>query len=652
MKWIAFAASLACAAAIYWRGLHGPLVFDDLHNLAPLEGWLKGATGWQSVVFGNYSGSFGRPVAMASFVANMLVSGPDTFGLKLGNLLLHLANGALVFALFNQLVRLGSLRSESPTTKSWVPWLGATIWLLHPLFASTVLYVVQRMAILSTMFTLLAMLAYMQGRMALIDGNRIRACWLLVIGVPVATLLAAFSKENGILAPALCALLELFVFFPRQDERRSRISIVFIFTALILPALIAIILIAVQPDAIFAGYANRSFTLWDRLLTEPRVLWDYVSVLLLPSGARLGLYHDDYRISHGLLDPASTTLAIVAWLTVIAAAWRLRRTIPGFALGVGIFFVGHALESTIFPLLIYFEHRNYLPAIGAIWAVLSLLSYAAEHAARHMHQPERIFRLAALCLITALAMVTLGRASVWSQQDRILADGLRHHPGSRWLQLDLIAQAMSRQPAQLDDAVRYAETMRQSTDPSTVRLGATSRLLITCASGDAAQSELVAEAFAGRPEPLEPDLLRVIESLGDGVESHPCTGLSPQRMAESLSALLDRSARPASDFGIWRLRFKAASLYLAAGNEVAALDQAMLAEASGSADPQVAVFIADLMSRRGDLAGAGRMLDSAASRIARDDLVGQKIIAQRRDSIRKQHHRQHLTTPARPRSDE
>lgn len=253
-----------------------------------------------------------------------------------------------------------------------------------------------------------------------------------------------------------------------------------------------------------------------------------------------------------------------------------------------------------------------------------------------MHHPSLVFNVGAACLVTAFALATAGRASIWSSQDSILADGIRHHPRSRWLRLDLIAAAMGGNPPQVEAARQHAEVLRESGNPSTARLGAVSRLLIDCAAGTDAEPELVRQAFAGRPEPLEADLLRVIESLGDGVATRPCRGLSPGQLADALSAMLDRSRLPASDFGIWRLRYKAASLYMAAGEQDAALQQSQRAYAGGNADPQVAVFIADLLAARGRLDEADRMLGNAAASLSSDDLIGHQVVAQRRRAIREQ----------------
>lgn len=626
----------------YWSGLHGPLIFDDSFNLAPISQWLKGDRGWTSVVFGNTSGLLGRPVAMASFVLNVALLGPGIWGLKLVNLLIHLANGALIYALFKGLISRGGLLPRPPAAAAWLALFGASVWLLHPLLVSTVLYVVQRMAMLSALFTLLAMLAYLHGRIAL-EAGRERKAWALLILVPLCTVLATLSKENGVLAPALCALIELFVFAPKPGQRRPWASTIFILVTLVVPALLAITLTAMQSELIVGGYANRPFTLAERLLTQPRALWDYIGSLLLPYGPKLGLYHDDYRISHGLLDPPATLIAIAGWLAAIGLAWRLRTAIPGFALGLGIFLVGHALESTVFPLLMYFEHRNYLPAVGALWALLSLACAGAQRLHGRMHHGNGVFVFAGVGLVLVLALAAAARAGVWHSKEALLAQGLAYHPDSRWLRMDASGWALHQTPPRLDLARGHVDHLAASPDPDTRRMGAAARLIIDCSAGSGARPDAITNAFEGGPHSMEADLLLTFEGLADVVAAKPCAGLSPLQMARQLDSMLDRSDIPAQEFNMRRLRFKAARLYMQAHSEKEALNQAKLAYDENAVDAPIAAFVAELEIRQGDFAAAAKMIDIVAGKIARDDYTGHKVIEALRAKLRADQRKLHFT---------
>ena len=65
-------------------------------------------------------------------------------------------------------------------------------------------------------------------------------------------------------------------------------------------------------------WATRDFTLPTRLLSEARIVVDYIVWTLLPTPGALSFYHDNFHISTGLLTPW-TTLASIA---VILGACR------------------------------------------------------------------------------------------------------------------------------------------------------------------------------------------------------------------------------------------------------------------------------------------------------------------------------------------
>lgn len=628
---LALLVTLVLTACVYWPGLKGPLVFDDGANLQPINDWLEGRVGWMSVVFGNDSGTLGRSLSMASFVANVALLGPDSWGLKLGNLLIHLINGLLVFTLFSRLLRMDALTRDSDRATLWPAWLAASIWLLHPLLASTVLYVVQRMAMLSALFTLLAMLAYLRGRVALKEQRRPAAYALLALAVPLCTVLATLSKENGILAPAFCGLIELFVFHPAYGTRRAWQSKAMLAVVLGLPAFFAVALTLAQSHFIVGGYTVRTFTLGERLLTETRILWSYVGDMLAPGGPRLGFYHDDFPISHDLLDPATTALAIVGWIATLAVAWRLRTTMPGLALGTSIYLVGHALESSVFPLMLYFEHRNYLPAVGAIWAILAIVVRCASFVRHRLRNASRIFGFAAVGLIAVLAVGTSSRAHVWTNQRSMVAQALLAHPNSRGARFDSITLALDEHPPAFARARSDADWLRNSREPNTRRVGTIERALIDCMSNATVGPDLVRDMFEGPPGPFEEDLLRALEILSDRVGTHACEGLSPAQLADGLARLLDRWERPA-EAPNWRLRFRAANLYMAADRNDDAIKQARLAY-SITVPANTAVMIAGVLLYCGDTQSATRILDEVESRIRPDDVLAHEIIRDDRARI-------------------
>jgi hypothetical protein len=174
-----------------------------------------------------------------------------------------------------------------------------------------------------------------------------------------------------------------------------------------------------------------------------------------------------------------------------------------------------------------------------------------------------------------------------------------------------------------------------SPDAGTRQLGSVARLIIDCSAGNHPEASSIAGAFGGQPGPIEADALMAYEKLSEGMMSRTCAGLSTLQMADLLAGMLDRSALPAGNLSIWRLRLKAAKLYLSSGRSDLALHQARLAYEGGTSEAPVPVLIALILLQQGDNNGAEKMLDSAESRMARGDIAGHSIVAQYRAQIKR-----------------
>lgn len=625
---------LACAllatAIAYWSGLSGPFVFDDESNFSILKPWLEGlAGGWQTV-FGNDSGPGGRPLAIASFMLSAWMGGITPFTFKAGNLFLHLVNGLLVYALARRL---------APRDRVYAPYAPlvalvlASMWLLHPLLVSTVLYAVQRMAMLSTTFVLIGMLAYFHGRKKADKGHqRIALAWLFLV-VPACTLLAAAAKENGLLLPLICAILEFCYFRPSEGDKRPAVIRAFLWLGVVFPILAGLALFACKPALVLAGYQNRDFTLMQRLLTESRVLWDYVASSLLPYGPRMSLYRDDYLVSTGLLSPPTTLLAVTGWAVAIVLAWRTRRTLPAVAAGLGIFLVGHLVESTVIPLLLYFEHRNYLPVFGVLWAVGAIVVSAASRLAGHMNNPRMVFGSGLSLLVIGFALATHARALVWANADTLLAAQLKASPGSRWVRMDLGLTALKKNPIDFVDARAQYVALQALPDPISRQIGAQGLVVVDCAMDGHVTPDKVDAMFAQPGKPIAPDQVQMIELVSGLLLRSPCDGLSSQDFAQRLSQWLDTTPTSESARAKQKLRFLAAQHYIAAGDLTEALNQAKTSWNGGARELPLAAMIIDIHIALGNHKQAWILLNEAAARIQPSDKRATEIFDELRAKL-------------------
>lgn len=423
----ACAALLALTWCAYLPGLDGPLVLDDLPQLSKLLQWDGSHDGWYRLLLSE-SGPLKRPVAMASFLADVVLSGKQTYFLKRTNLIIHLLTGLAVFGFMRALM--GFTVEKSRATVTSMALLAAAVWLLHPLHVSTVLYVVQRMTELAALFTLLGLWSYTIARSRQMAGL-LAWPWMLAC-FALCWPLAALSKETGLLLPLFALLLEIFFFRFRSfaaGHDRCAAAILLVVTALSLSG--CVYCLYHFDDLVVARYAARPFSLEERVLTEARVMLRYIAMILVPRQRDMGFVHDDLELSSGLWSPPSTLLSMLFILASLAFAFacRTRRPLVGF--GIVFFFAAHLLESTLIPLEIMFEHRNYLPSVGIILAGTGL--------GWELRSSRRLGLSISLALILVLAFSTHVRALSWSSTESLFSQIARTHPKSK-----RIAQVLAR----------------------------------------------------------------------------------------------------------------------------------------------------------------------------------------------------------------
>lgn len=363
-------AALAMACAVYHPGLHGVFVFDDFANLptlgayGPVDSW---PAFWRYITSG-IADPTGRPLALLSFLIDAHNWPADPYPFKRTSLILHLLNGLLLALLLRRMGR--TLHRESPRT-DLAAALGAALWLLHPLFVSTTLYVVQREAMLPATFVLLGLIGWSRGRELAAHG-RAAGMWLAAISIVAFTTFALASKANGILLPLLAWLTDVIVLAPAQPIRDARLRANFAWMRRIILVLPSMVLLAWLLEQ-GIGYAlhgvgpMRPWTLGERLLTEARIVCDYIALLWLPHPYTAGLFNDAFALSTGWLSPPDTLPAIIFLAVLLAGAVAVRRRAPALALAVLFYFAGQLLESSVIPLELYYEHRNYLPALLMFW---------------------------------------------------------------------------------------------------------------------------------------------------------------------------------------------------------------------------------------------------------------------------------------------
>ena len=548
---VALGIVLIVTAAIYWPGLSGDLVLDDAPTLEPVARLAAGELAWGEAIVQH--DNF-RPVSMMTFVLNWVVTGDRVWPLKLTNLLVHLACGVLVFLLAGRL--LARPVAGVDHRRAWIALWIAACWLMAPLLVSTVLYVTQRMAGLAALFTLASLLTWVHGRERIAEG-RAGGLGFAAASLAVFWPLAVLSKENGVLAPVLIAVVELFFFAGGGADPGARRARLLLVGSLAAGVVIGALVVVAAPEAIFVSYAYRPFTAWERLLTEWRILFDYLAnLLLLPGATPFGIYHDDYPVSPGLLTPATTLVAGLGWIAVLAGGWMTRGTRTGLIFfGLWFFLAGHLVESTILPLELYFEHRNYLPSVGVFFA----LGYAAYL----LLARARLRGLVAGALIlvpVAFGAVTYHRVLVWQSWERMLLAALSHYPDSVRVHTGLANLYVAR--GRLDEAL--AQLARAADRPGAAKLGlAIHALSAWCRAGEAPPHAAYGRVAAA---PATDDFytINAVAWLTEAVERDECPGLDRARLADAVHRALGEAGDPGEHGNNWLLHTHAARMLAAA----------------------------------------------------------------------------------------
>lgn len=463
--WATTGVALALIAWAYWPGLSGPFVFDDYANLDVL-GAYGHALRWPNFLFYITSGAAdptGRPVALLSFLLDADSWPADPWPFKRTNLALHLINTALLA--WTTAILQARLQRRRPqlAVSRWTPALAAALWGAHPFFVSTTWYVVQREAMLPMTFVLLAVLAWDRAVQCFGHGRSGRGWIWAILGMGGATLLAGLSKANGFLAPMLVGLA--YVYFLRPNLSSPSVGRRPMDTAavlcLALPSLLVLLyLVHVGWQAWSLPYlTGRDWTLPERLLSQPRALWDYVLRLAVPRAGGGGVYVEGFPASRGWMDPVTTMPAMLALGASVVAAVAFRRSYPIASFAWLFFLAAHLLESSTVALELYFEHRNYMPA--------AFLGWPLAHALLRPGGYVRSRLVLAAVILAGLLLLTHQRALVWG--DEALLNALSAAGQEDSLRSQVAAARGEFERGQVRTALSRIHTM-QSRHPASVDL--------------------------------------------------------------------------------------------------------------------------------------------------------------------------------------
>jgi len=409
-----------------------------------------------------------RPLVMVTYWVNFAGGGLDPLGYHLGNLLLHVVNGVLVFLATRQLLR--RTHAEYSAGVSLIAAFSAGLFLLHPLQSEAVAYVAGRADLLSATFMLGAILLYARQS----DGG-------LPMGDTIAVLLCAAlavaSKEQAVGLPVI-----LFV-LGNPGSFRGAVA-----TALRNKSFFGVL--------ILGGAVASAFVL-HLVLTSPSggsatggswIHYFYTSWRAIAHYFRLAVFPIGQSADHDF--PWSTTAwaygAIIALLVLVGLGllfYRNRLKYPLVWAGFLVSLIAILPATSVVPLAdIFFERRFYFAMFGLCLALSELMLLSKWKASQ--------LAMVVLPVCALLGALTYSRCNLWTSPFALWSDVIQKAPnkprGYFWRGELLLNQGKCREAAA--DLARFSSLKKSPELNSQVYLG----LAYSC-SGDGAATVRAAE---------------------------------------------------------------------------------------------------------------------------------------------------------------
>ena len=271
-------------------------------------------------------------------------------------------------------------------------------------------------------------------------------------------MLALGSKQNAATLPFFILLYEWY-FFQDLSKEWLRRHLRYIVGIVIVFGLIAFMYLGMDPWARFAGlpdYAGKEFTIMERVLTQFRVMIYYLSLIVYPHPSRLNLDYD-FALSRSLVEPVTTVICLFLILGLVGWAIYLAKRERLLSFCILWFFGNLAIESSIIPLAVIFEHRVYLPSMLVVTGVVALVF-------RYI-RPKAVVVVGLSVVAGVFCLWTYERNKVWGDEVRLWSDCVEKSPQKARPHYCL-GSALSRRGSREEAMQHFMEAVRFNPDSS------------------------------------------------------------------------------------------------------------------------------------------------------------------------------------------
>ena len=404
-NWVLFFILFLAILGTYFNSLKHPFIsLDDIPYILD-NPYIRDLT-WKGIyrifstpIVGNYF-----PLQILSYAIDYQIWHVNPFGYHLHNVLLHILNAFLVFLILKKIF-----------SSTWISFLSALLFGLHPVNVESVTWVSERKNVLSLAFMLLSFLAYLD-YLAAERPPRRKGLYLASLFL---CLLALLAKVSAVVLPLLFLLYDL-CFQDRKRWEMIRDKIPFFLLAFLFSLITVWVYRSLDEMAGFHGGSP-----YHNLLAMSNVFVEYIIYLIVP------LHLDHYyrtRIPASIFEP-QVLLSLFAILLFALLAWRSFRKGRIFFFWFGWFVVSLLPVLNIVPIAILRADRYmYLSAIGFFY----LLSLGLGKITRLQSKPLGFsaFLIGAFLLTGSYAFLTLERNKVWRSLESFWQENQKNFPQS------------------------------------------------------------------------------------------------------------------------------------------------------------------------------------------------------------------------------
>lgn len=430
--WLAAAVVALLAMLPYLPALGAEfLTYDDDAYVSANRFVLQGLA-WPSVrwAFTTFSEGNYHPLTWLSLMLDAQIWGANPTGFHLQSILLHGVNAALLVLI---LLRVGA----APLVAA----LGALVWAVHPLRVESVAWISERKDVLSALFGLLAVHAYLRPRAGARDD--VRAVWWAAVWMAPSLL----CKAMFVTLPALLVLLDFWPLRRLRSVRDVASAVVAKWPLWGLAAGFSVVAVLSQRSR--SAMADlEALPLATRLPNAVVSYVRYVGNTLWPTD--LAAFHPYPVDGWALWQPVA---AVALLLAVTGAVWWLRDRLPSLLVGWGWYVIALVPVSGVMQTggQALADRFTYLPTMGLVLGVVGALPRASER--------RRVGAVAAAAACAILAVLAWRQTGLWHDTATLMEHTVAVTPYNLYARSQLAQAYMARGDTARAQAL-YEEVLR------------------------------------------------------------------------------------------------------------------------------------------------------------------------------------------------